>query len=346
MTKFDPEQFSTPSFIPNDDANLTVSTRDKLVCRAKVARTHFYDWARDANIDISPAWNLNWDYHSIINCGIYVCDKIINNQYKIEEGWRNLGYLTGILISHGRPFYPLDLPSRAENPLELPALIIETIPTNLSNDLWKNWALQHQVNDELKPSIKIESEYIQGYPVLDCFVCKIEGASSQITDIIESLFINKEGQPFCPTHGNAFTLNKFKKQQEILATIDDNPDLNLRPWNETVANSSKTFKVILVDAGNQRIQVMSAIRKFTNCDLQTAKELVDNVPVTLKENLSLADAEKFNNSLLVAGAVRTEIQEMIDIKIQRDDINSPQDQSINTKSNIIDSFKSLFKWRD
>jgi large subunit ribosomal protein L7/L12 len=66
------------------------------------------------------------------------------------------------------------------------------------------------------------------------------------------------------------------------------------------------FKVMLKEVGDQKIQVIKAVRKETGLGLKEAKALVDNVasgPQPVKEDVSKEDAEKVKSELEAAGAV-------------------------------------------
>lgn len=62
------------------------------------------------------------------------------------------------------------------------------------------------------------------------------------------------------------------------------------------------FDVILVGFGPKKIQVIKEVRAQTGLGLKEAKELVDNVPSTVKEALSKEDAEALKATLEGVGA--------------------------------------------
>ena len=69
------------------------------------------------------------------------------------------------------------------------------------------------------------------------------------------------------------------------------------------AGEEKTeFDVVLKDIGANKIAVIKVVRALTGLGLKEAKEIVDNVPKTLKEAVSKDDAEKMINDLKEAGA--------------------------------------------
>ena len=68
------------------------------------------------------------------------------------------------------------------------------------------------------------------------------------------------------------------------------------------AEEKTEFDVFLKDIGANKIAVIKVVRALTGLGLKEAKEIVDNVPKTLKEAVSKDDAEKMINDLKEAGA--------------------------------------------
>ena len=67
------------------------------------------------------------------------------------------------------------------------------------------------------------------------------------------------------------------------------------------------FTVVLKSAGDQKIKVIKVVREITSLGLKEAKELVDNAPKPLKENISKEDAEKIEAQIAEVGG-ETEIK--------------------------------------
>ena len=67
------------------------------------------------------------------------------------------------------------------------------------------------------------------------------------------------------------------------------------------------FTVVLKSAGDQKIKVIKVVREITSLGLKEAKELVDNAPKPLKENISKEDAEKIGAQIAEDGG-ETEIK--------------------------------------
>jgi len=66
--------------------------------------------------------------------------------------------------------------------------------------------------------------------------------------------------------------------------------------------TSATVTVELVDAGENKIQVIKALREILpNLGLKEAKDMVDNVPKVIKENISQEEANKIKEKIEAAG---------------------------------------------
>ncbi len=68
------------------------------------------------------------------------------------------------------------------------------------------------------------------------------------------------------------------------------------------AEEKDDFDVVLTAAGDQKVQVIKAVRGITGLGLKEAKDLVDGAPNTLKEAVKKADAEEMLKQLTEAGA--------------------------------------------
>src|SRR5437879_9945473 len=62
------------------------------------------------------------------------------------------------------------------------------------------------------------------------------------------------------------------------------------------------FTVVLLEAGEKKINVIKEVRAITGLGLKEAKDLVEGAPKTVKEGLSKEDANKFVEQLKAAGA--------------------------------------------
>ena len=62
------------------------------------------------------------------------------------------------------------------------------------------------------------------------------------------------------------------------------------------------FDVILTGAGDNKVNVIKAVRELTSLGLKEAKDLVDAAPKAIKEGVSKADADAAAKKLIEAGA--------------------------------------------
>ena len=69
-----------------------------------------------------------------------------------------------------------------------------------------------------------------------------------------------------------------------------------------VAEEKDEFDVVLSAAGDQKVQVIKAVRAITGLGLKEAKDLVDGAPNTLKEGVKKEEAEEMLKQLSEAGA--------------------------------------------
>ncbi|MBE42301.1 MAG: 50S ribosomal protein L7/L12 [Chloroflexi bacterium] len=63
------------------------------------------------------------------------------------------------------------------------------------------------------------------------------------------------------------------------------------------------FTVTLKEIGDQKINVIKAVRAATSLGLKEAKDLVESAPAPIKEDVSKEDAESLKKELEEAGAV-------------------------------------------
>ena len=62
------------------------------------------------------------------------------------------------------------------------------------------------------------------------------------------------------------------------------------------------FTVILLQAGENKVNTIKAVREVTSLGLKEAKDLVDGAPKPIKEAISKADAEAIKKKMEEAGA--------------------------------------------
>ena len=72
---------------------------------------------------------------------------------------------------------------------------------------------------------------------------------------------------------------------------------------DSAATEAKTeFDVVLKAAGQQKINVIKAVRSITDLGLKEAKEMVDSAPKSIKEGVSESEANEIKTQLEEAGA--------------------------------------------
>ncbi|NLN45904.1 MAG: 50S ribosomal protein L7/L12 [Clostridiaceae bacterium] len=70
-----------------------------------------------------------------------------------------------------------------------------------------------------------------------------------------------------------------------------------------VEEEQTEFTVMLMEAGASKISVIKAVREITGLGLKEAKEMVDNAPKAIKENVTKEEAATVADKLKEAGAV-------------------------------------------
>ncbi|MBI4294021.1 MAG: 50S ribosomal protein L7/L12 [Betaproteobacteria bacterium] len=68
------------------------------------------------------------------------------------------------------------------------------------------------------------------------------------------------------------------------------------------AEEKTEFTVMLTACGDNKVNVIKAVRELTGLGLKEAKDLVDGAPKAVKEGVSKADSEAILKKLLDAGA--------------------------------------------
>ena len=69
-----------------------------------------------------------------------------------------------------------------------------------------------------------------------------------------------------------------------------------------VAEEKTEFSVVLIAAGDKKIQVIKVVRELTGLGLKEAKDLVDGAPKSVKDGVSKDDAAKMKAALEEQGA--------------------------------------------
>ena len=71
---------------------------------------------------------------------------------------------------------------------------------------------------------------------------------------------------------------------------------------EAAAEVKDSFDVILAEIGAEKIKVIKVVREITGLGLKEAKDLVDNAPKAVKEDVSKAEADEIKARLEEVGA--------------------------------------------
>lgn len=75
----------------------------------------------------------------------------------------------------------------------------------------------------------------------------------------------------------------------------------------TATAEKTTFKVVLKNAGQQKVQLIKVVKDITGKGLKESKDLVDNVPAVIKDGVNEEEANKIKQQLVAVGA-EVEIQ--------------------------------------
>ena len=70
----------------------------------------------------------------------------------------------------------------------------------------------------------------------------------------------------------------------------------------SAAEEKTEFNVVLKEIGENKINVIKAVREVTSLGLKEAKELVESAPATVSESISKEDADAMQATLTEAGA--------------------------------------------
>lgn len=71
---------------------------------------------------------------------------------------------------------------------------------------------------------------------------------------------------------------------------------------EAAAAEQDEFDVVLTGEGEKKVQTIKVLREVTGLGLKEAKEMVENLPATLREGVSKEEAEEIKTKMEEAGA--------------------------------------------
>lgn len=96
---------------------------------------------------------------------------------------------------------------------------------------------------------------------------------------------------------------------EVVKAIEETFGVSAQPvavaagaGTAAAAEEKTSFDVILLSAGNSKINVIKEVRGITGLGLKEAKELVETAGAKLKEGVSKEEAEEIKAKLEAAGA--------------------------------------------
>ncbi len=102
-------------------------------------------------------------------------------------------------------------------------------------------------------------------------------------------------------------LAEFVKELEEKFGVSAMPSFQAAPivgggQGQAVEEEKSSVSVILQSAGDNKIQVIKAVKEITGLGLKEAKDLVDKAPQAIKENIDSKEAEEIKKKLEEAGA--------------------------------------------
>lgn len=104
---------------------------------------------------------------------------------------------------------------------------------------------------------------------------------------------------------SALELSHFVKAIEekfgVSAAMQIAPQAQAQGAAESAEEEKSIFNVVLTDAGANKIQVIKVVKDTTGKGLKEAKDMVDNLPATLKEGVKKEEAEELKKKVEGAG---------------------------------------------
>jgi len=76
----------------------------------------------------------------------------------------------------------------------------------------------------------------------------------------------------------------------------------VKPEEKEIKEEKTTYSVIMTEYGTSKVDVIKTIRTIINLGLKEAKDFVENIPATIKENIQKDEAEKIKDKLESCGA--------------------------------------------
>ena len=108
---------------------------------------------------------------------------------------------------------------------------------------------------------------------------------------------------------NAIDAMKTSEVMELISAIEDKFGVTAAAASVAAAGPAAAaaeeqteFTVMLLEAGEKKVNVIKAVRELTGLGLKEAKAVVDGAPGVVKEDVSKDDAEAAKKMLEEAGA--------------------------------------------
>ncbi len=169
----------------------------------------------------------------------------------------------------------------------------------MAKDLVSAGDNQDQLDERRRPLASINPLYAQASvlppsPSVDDSVSEqlslniAQYAANTLSDINESDFKNRNDFSFQNHHQKDDTIT-----DEVL---DDHIT------HDVIQPSKKKYSVILMSAGEAKLQVVKVVKETFGLDLTEAKDLVDSAPSPIIEHLSKDEAEELKQIIEVSGA--------------------------------------------
>ena len=96
-------------------------------------------------------------------------------------------------------------------------------------------------------------------------------------------------------------LSEFEEKFGVTAAAPAAVAVAAAPGGDAAEEEKDSFDVVLMSAGEKKIQVIKEVRSLTSLGLKEAKELVDSAPKPIIEGASKDDAGKAKEALEAAG---------------------------------------------
>ncbi len=102
-------------------------------------------------------------------------------------------------------------------------------------------------------------------------------------------------------------LTKILKDEHNIETNSINQNINSVDSSSNVSSEKAkvektSFNVRLEEIGTQKLSVIKTVKEITGLSLKESKEIVDNVPKNIKENIDKEEANKIKQKLESSGA--------------------------------------------